>query len=173
MIADRTNPNAGQSTQNENAQATNGSSTNGNAGTASNGTDNQAKEEKKLVIDANIPPEQRAVEEKYDLIRDQAGYDEYDKLYQDKFAMANKYLQSVKENMDYFKNMKALIKGEQDKEKQLKMTNEFRQIFNERKQGIHDMKKMAASLQIELRVLKKRINLYVTEQQQQNQTPIS
>jgi len=113
-----------------------------------------------------VPAAQREFESKYAVLVDQKGYEKYSEAYTEKAARMKKLATSVKQNTDYFKEMRGLIKAEKDAEKKAKMTGEFRKVFNERKAQIKQMKMESARLSFELVVLKKRINTYVTQRQQ-------
>ena len=112
-----------------------------------------------------VPAAQREFEAKYAKLVDHKGYEAYNASYTEKAATMKKYATSVKQNTDYFRQMRGLIKAEQDAEKREKMKGEFRKVFNERKAQIKQMKMESARLNFELIVLKKRINAYVTERQ--------
>merc|ERR1712083_91194 len=104
------------------------------------------------------------LELKYAAVVNQSGYNEYTRLYQDKLKKMKLLDTSVKENKDYFRRMKAMIQAEKDSEKQKKMLEEFRAIFNERKENIKQYKNQSASIAAELKVIKQRINTYVIQQ---------
>ena len=112
-------------------------------------------------VDASIPAEQREFEDKYAALADQEGYRRYSAAYTEKAEQQKKYLTSVKQNTDYFRQMRGMIKAEADAEKRDKMKHEFRQIFNQRKAGIKQMRQEAKKLSFELVVIKKRINAFV------------
>merc|ERR1712173_496323 len=126
--------------------------------------ENEQKERK--VANANVPmtPTQK-FEAHYKAISNASTYSEYDRLYEEKFSKMTLLRKSVNENKEYFKKMRAMIKAEVDEKKQGQMMGEFRTIFNQRKENIMQYKNEAASIHIELKVIKQRINTYVIQQQ--------
>lgn len=106
-------------------------------------------------------------EDEYDIIDTEMVYNRYNQLYEEKARSIQKWVNSIKQNSEYFNKMKGLIKSEKDTDKKLKMRAEFRKIYEERAGSIKKMKAAVAKTNIELQVIKNRINDYVSQQRQQ------
>eukprot|EP01083_Nonionella_stella_P086208 239343_1 len=119
----------------------------------------QIKSAKPLSIDEQY-------ERDYGPIRDQNAYSNYNSIYQEKLNKRTTFLKSVNDNQTYFKQMRALIKGETDTTKKGIMMKQFRTIFEGRTANIKEMRDQANKLGTELNVIKKRMDGYVEEQRQ-------